>query len=131
MVKVKLEEIKLKDVKVTASFTWDGKRINISEHIGYIGFELNKKEQRKFAQMIKESWIDKKKRENLLKRTKEEIALDKLLRSGVIGAEGKRKSPRRKRTNASHANRIGYSNGQANQYYPQEEVPTFINGEHL
>lgn len=131
MVKVNLNEVKLKDVKVTASFTWDGKRINISEHIGYIGFELNKKEQKIFAQMIKKSWIDQQEKENLLKRTKKEIALDKLLRSEAICSWGKRESPRRRITNCSRRCRSGSSNEKANEYYPQKAVPSFVNGEHL
>tara|TARA_B100001093_G_scaffold433831_1_gene430994 strand:- start:3671 stop:3949 length:279 start_codon:yes stop_codon:yes gene_type:complete len=72
-----------------------------------------------------------KEKENLLKRTKQEIELDKLLRSGAIGSWGKRESPRRKITNCSRRCRSGRSNKKANKYYKLKEVPSFINGEHL
>ena len=81
--------------------------------------------------MIKESYIDQQEKENLLKRTKKEIALDKLLRSGAIGSEGKRQSPRRKITNCSRRCRSGLCNGEAKKYYKLKAVPSSVNGEYL
>ena len=122
-------KVKLKDVKVTASFTYKGKRVNASEYIGYIGLELNKEQEKIFALMIKNSWIEKKEKENLLKRTKQEIALDKLLRSEAIGSWGKRKSPIRKITNCSTECLNGPCNGEADKFYPQTKVVQWLNGE--